>query len=233
MSGSATPVPDDAQLAVWLEQRLLGLDFPDLVASLSAGRPASGPSAGGARQALGPWRDEVRERGLRGLPGSLLRSEFVEQAQRLHDLQEFVLTEGGPYWSDLAGALADEPGALHDAVVRGRQRLDRQLAPRRRGTLWGGRPVLLAVVSAVLSAAATLLVCGLLGTWRDGGTAPPQPRPAGPQIARPSLPPDESPELGGGNPEDEALPPWEPRLAGGDGQPEEAETVPTKDPLPG
>src|SRR5687767_1355847 len=100
----AMTIPDDpAELAGWLERRLVGLDLAALVAELSAIH-GDRPSAAGELDALlGGHRDAVLNQGLSALPAAGLR-ELMRRPSVLLELQELILIDGGDYWRSLARA---------------------------------------------------------------------------------------------------------------------------------
>src|SRR2546421_7439834 len=115
----ALDIPDDpAQLPGWLERHLVGLDLGALVAELAAvhgAAPGGGPPI---QELLGGSLELVPTRGLRAVPPVVLKQLLV-QPHRLLDLQEWVLSRGGPYWERLS---ASQP-PVADLAARGRPRL--------------------------------------------------------------------------------------------------------------
>lgn len=118
---------DDSQpaveLAAWLDRVLVSPDLLEVVAELAVvGNlvpPASmaGPPEGGDPQEtpadraadwLGDSADDVLERGLAALPTGRL-GELLQSPQRLFDLQDLVLAEGGDHWLSLLAIHAPEP----------------------------------------------------------------------------------------------------------------------------
>src|SRR5215213_8608898 len=121
-------IPENAaDIPAWLEGQLLGPHLGELVAELAAvHRPAAGATLD---EALGDRRGDVLERGLGVLPPARV-TRLLTNPWLLLALQELVLVEGGPYWSDVTPA----DGMLLEAQAeRGRDRLraflDGQLAP--------------------------------------------------------------------------------------------------------
>src|SRR5688500_17600804 len=99
----ATIPEDPAELADWLERRLVGLELDGLVAELTAiHRPAA--SGLSVRELLGPKLEQVRESGLACLSRDQLRQLLTRPALLL-DLQEEILSKGGTYWDQVARTL--------------------------------------------------------------------------------------------------------------------------------
>jgi hypothetical protein len=159
----AMAIPDDpAELPDWLAQHLVGLDLAQLVAELSA---VHAPPAGGApwlAEVLGEWQEAVLREGLQALPPERLR-QLLRWPRLLLELQELVLSEGGPYWNQVGRTSA----ALEEQVARGHRQLEAFLAaaarqrpatpavlPLRGALAWYRRPwvVSLATAAAVLLA---------------------------------------------------------------------------------
>lgn len=109
-------IPDDTtQLAAWLERHLVGMHLADLAAELTA---VHGQTPGPALdQILGPRGDSILTQGLSVLQPMALRS-LLRHPDRLLELQERILVEGGAYWD----RLADRDEELAD--------LDRRVATR-------------------------------------------------------------------------------------------------------
>src|SRR5262245_56446944 len=113
-------IPDKAaELAGWLEERLMAPDFGRFRAELTAMYPDSSQSRQTARELVGPRLGEVLATGLHGLPPETLR-QLLHQPAALAELQELILTEGGPYWDGILHR-SDELKAARD---RGRVSLD-------------------------------------------------------------------------------------------------------------
>jgi hypothetical protein len=93
-------------LAGWLERHLAGPALGELAAELTAVH-GSRPAPADARGLLGEGLGDVLQHGLSALPAATLRT-FLRHPALLFELQEIVLTEGGPYWDRL----------LTDAEVR-------------------------------------------------------------------------------------------------------------------
>jgi hypothetical protein len=158
----ALEIPDDpAALPGWLDRLLVGLDLAALVAELSAVHGPETDHATSVHELLGDQRDAVLAGGLAALPPDRLR-RLLCLPRLLLDLQELVLTSGGPYWERLSS-----PSREHqEHVERGRRHLDLILAtearketrrpdviPLSRHVAWYRRPwvVSLATAAAVLA----------------------------------------------------------------------------------
>lgn len=116
-------MPDSAaELAPWLERRLLHGDLAELTTELAALRPYDEAPAPSLDEALHGETDEVLRQGLTCLPPQALYT-LVCHPELLLALQERVLSDGGKYWRQLP---ADE--RFQPLVVRGRQRLTNWLA---------------------------------------------------------------------------------------------------------
>jgi hypothetical protein len=121
MSLVAASIPEDpAELAGWLESRLVGFDLGPLVAELAAvhGR-TDGPMLA---EVLGAQRSTVLAEGLSALPPDALR-QLLSHPRLLLELQELVLSTGGAYWQRLVGA---DP-SLDELIRRGQRRLEAAL----------------------------------------------------------------------------------------------------------
>jgi hypothetical protein len=119
----AMTIPDDAaRLADWLEAQLVGQNLGKLVAELRAvhGDQSATQSLDAI---LGNNATAVIESGLGILPHPVLQ-ELLRNPTLLLELQEHVLMEGGPYWSELP--MSEEFG---ETLERGWERLGRELAP--------------------------------------------------------------------------------------------------------
>lgn len=121
-------IPENAaDIPAWLESQLVGPHLGELIAELVAvHRPTASPTLD---EALGSHRADVLERGL-GVLSPPRIARLLTNPRLLFALQELVLVEGGPYWSDVSPA----DGILLEAQAdRGRDRLraylDGQLAP--------------------------------------------------------------------------------------------------------
>jgi hypothetical protein len=117
----ALEIPDDAaDLPGWLEGHLVGLDLSALVAELEAvhgsGRGLTEPPVS-IETVLGSQREAVLADGLATLPHDRLR-QLLRHPRLLLDLQDLVLSSGGPYWDRLAEtSLEQAPGSEHRAAV--------------------------------------------------------------------------------------------------------------------
>jgi hypothetical protein len=145
-------IPDAAEeLPRWLERHLVGTRLSELVAELAAIHGAARPKASLA-ETLGKDRSAVVERGLAALSPEQLRS-LLCQPQLLLDLQDFVLSTGSRYWSNL---LADE-GAAAGIAKEARPRVVERagggtvdLAASRRGKIWYQHPLVVSMATAAL-----------------------------------------------------------------------------------
>jgi len=116
-------IPDEpAELARWLERRLMAPDFGQFIAELSAHFPA--PSkAGQPRHQLDRWLSVALEEGLGLVPSEVL-NELLRHPAVLAALQARIVIDGGAYWDDLPDASDDVSGRLE----RGRLSLERMLS---------------------------------------------------------------------------------------------------------
>lgn len=97
MTLAVATIPEDPErLPGWLEEQLVGGRLRDLVAELTAIHPTH-PPGGSVRDDLGPRLRAILDGGLFALPPEALRG-LLRQPIQLLELQEVVLTEGGPYW---------------------------------------------------------------------------------------------------------------------------------------
>jgi hypothetical protein len=131
----AIEIPDEATaLPGWLEQHLVGADLGTLVAELEA---VHGPVAKvlPLDQVLGRHREDVLARGLGVLSANRLR-RFLRQPRLLLELQELILTSGGPFWLHRAASATEH----RPAVERGWHRLAATLAPEPTRTGAGATP---------------------------------------------------------------------------------------------
>jgi hypothetical protein len=118
----AMTIPDDpAALSGWLEQRLLAPDFGRFIGELSVLFPAAGRSPA---PAFDRWLPVALNQGLGKLPTDLLR-QLLRHPAALAELQERVVTDGGPYWD----VVADRSDDLTESFDAGRRALDQLLAP--------------------------------------------------------------------------------------------------------
>jgi hypothetical protein len=124
MTLPALEIPDDpVDLPVWLESQLLGLDLASLTAELAAVHGTPPDDDPRIRAVLGARLETILAGGLQGLPPAELR-QLLLRPQLLLQLQELVLTEGGPYWD----RVRHPAPALADLVDRGRRKLEDFLA---------------------------------------------------------------------------------------------------------
>src|SRR4051794_29689530 len=116
MNLSIATIPDDpADLAGWLERRLVGLDLGALVTELSAIHRPAPPARSTLREVLDGRLDQVRASGLGCLTRDQLRL-LLTRPGLLLELQEEVLSAGAPYWDQIART---QP-AMHLRVEEGR-----------------------------------------------------------------------------------------------------------------
>ncbi len=155
MTWTAMTIPDDpADLPGWLESRLVGPDLGRLATELRAVHPPA-PAPVTLDAVLGRTADAVLRSGLTGVPRAALQA-LLRNPDLLLELQERVLTEGGPYWSDLP--IPDDFGR---ALDRGLDRLRREVAAEpaaarqpRRGPV---RRILPYAITSLATAAAVLV----------------------------------------------------------------------------
>src|SRR5262249_23154024 len=124
----ATIPEDGADLAVWLERRLVGLGLDVLVAELTAIHRPAPHARTTLRDVLGGQLDRVRSSGLAWLSRGQLR-QLLTRPGLLLELQEVVLSSGGPYWDQIARTLP----VMYLKVEEGRKRLPtpvKGVAPR-------------------------------------------------------------------------------------------------------
>ena len=88
------------ELAHWLERQLVGDDLGTLIAELRSVSPSNGSDAPSLNELLGSNFTEVLHAGLGALSEDQLRTLF-RYPDRLLELQELVLIEGGNYWDDV------------------------------------------------------------------------------------------------------------------------------------
>lgn len=91
---------DTAQRPSWLEQQLVGLRLGELVSQLEIMldvKPGAGPSLG---EICGDRLNDVLARGLSMLSADQIQ-QLIHHPQRLLELQERILIEGGIYWSQI------------------------------------------------------------------------------------------------------------------------------------
>jgi hypothetical protein len=107
----ALEIPDDpALLPGWLEGHLVSTDLAALVAELEAvhGEP---PDHLSLADVLRDRRDAVLSRGLASLPVEGVKS-LLQSPRLLLELQELILTEGGPCWLEGAAVAASKEDDL-------------------------------------------------------------------------------------------------------------------------
>jgi hypothetical protein len=162
MNLHALEIPEDPnQLPGWLDRHLCGPDLGELVAELAAVNGGRGEPGRSVRDVLGRRLSSVLAGGLGGASSTAVR-QLLRSPHLLLELQELVLTSGGPYWDEIALAA----GGFDDLVDLGRQRLttflDEQVvsSPRvvvpSRVEAWYLRPMAVSLATA----AAVLIVVG-------------------------------------------------------------------------
>ena len=103
----ALEIPDDlALLPGWLEGHLVNTDLAALVAELEAVHDEH-PDNLSLTDVLRDRRDAVLSRGLASLPAEGLKS-LLRNPRLLLELQELILTEGGPCWLNGAAEAASK-----------------------------------------------------------------------------------------------------------------------------
>lgn len=154
MSFTVLDIPDsNAELAVWLEQHLLGLHLADVIAGLEVFRHETG-AAPSLDSVLNGRQPELLERGLQALSEPQLIS-LLRHPRLLLPLQERVLTRGGKHWQEQP--LSPEHRRI---IEQGWAELERTTAPAAAAanTTNGGIAARRAPWARVLSIAALLLV---------------------------------------------------------------------------
>ncbi len=107
----ALEIPDDpALLPAWLEGHLVNTDLAALVAELEAVHGEQ-PDHLSLTDVLRDRRDAVLSRGLAALPAEGLKS-LLRNPRLLLELQELILTEGGPCWLDASAEAAGKQDDL-------------------------------------------------------------------------------------------------------------------------
>ena len=107
----ALEIPDDpALLPGWLEGHLVNTDLAALVAELEAVHGEQ-PDNLSLTDVLRDRRDAVLTRGLASLPAEGLKS-LLRNPRLLLELQELILTEGGPCWLNGAAEAASKQDDL-------------------------------------------------------------------------------------------------------------------------
>jgi hypothetical protein len=116
-------IPDEpAELARWLERRLMAPDFGQFIAELAAHFPAS-PTTHQPHHLLDRWLPMVLEEGLALVPSKVL-GELLRSPAVLAAFQEQIAMHGGAYWDELPEA-SDE---LSSRLKRGKRALARLLS---------------------------------------------------------------------------------------------------------
>lgn len=160
-------IPEEtAELAAWLETRLVSPHLGDLVAELaaihdipaplSAGLAAlERPDEGALEKSLGRELPTILREGLRNTPRSQLQT-LLRNPQLLLDLQERILMEGGDYWSQRSprdsattAALAKTWAVLEPSLATP------IIASSTRGLKWAVR-ILMVLAASVMGVAAGL-----------------------------------------------------------------------------
>jgi hypothetical protein len=162
MNLHALEIPEDPnQLPGWLDRHLCGPDLGELVAELAAVHGGRGETGRSVRDVLGRSLSSVLAGGLGRAPSTAVR-QLLRSPHLLLELQELVLTSGGPYWDEVALAA----GGFDELVDHGRQRLtsflDRQVVTPARvvvpssAVAWYLRPMAVSLATA----AGVLIVVG-------------------------------------------------------------------------
>jgi hypothetical protein len=154
-------IPEDTvALGAWLERHLVGLELAQLIGELQAIHSPL-PESLSVESVLAGRLEEVYQSGLSGLPRELLR-KLLTQPSLLFELQELVLTHGGPFWDEVARR--NQP--VEAIVERGWERLLGVRAPaappirQREGSLrkrWFRRALLGGLAAAAIVVAAVSL----------------------------------------------------------------------------
>jgi hypothetical protein len=117
-----TILDDPAELARWLERRLMAPDFGQFVAELLAHFPAA-PVARQPGHLLERWLPVAIDEGLDSLPTDVL-IQLLRHPALLVAFQERIVTDGGAYWDEVPAASDDLSGRFE----RGKMSLERMLA---------------------------------------------------------------------------------------------------------
>ncbi len=165
----ALEIPDDpALLPAWLEGHLVNTDLAALVAELEA---VHSEQTGDLSlvDVLRDRRDAVLSRGLAALPAEGLKS-LLRNPRLLLELQELILTEGGPCWLDGAA----EAASKQDDLERAWNRLNDPLPQTSRAAVLPvvpapRRAVPLTRWIAIFAAAAAIVLGVFLVERRPGG----------------------------------------------------------------
>jgi hypothetical protein len=164
----ALAIPDNpAELATWLESELVGLDLRRLGAELAAVHRGSPAPVGTLDNWLAGYRDAVLRRGLAAMPPERLAA-LLRRPDWLLELQQLVLTEGGPYWDALPRSPALEARA-EGTWRKLADRLDPPAVPSSLRKGWWIRTGLPALAASVVTAAAVLLIGFYLPSVLDDG----------------------------------------------------------------
>ena len=101
MAWTSLDIPDDpSTLADWVERQLMSRRLATVVAELFAVHGTTpGPPL---TELLGSDATAVLQTGVRAIPAPVLR-QLLRHPERLLDLQEWVLREGGTYWDRVHG----------------------------------------------------------------------------------------------------------------------------------
>jgi hypothetical protein len=176
---------DDALLASWTEAKIAGVHLGELVAELEvlreADHTAAVPKHDGRgleptvklEEVLGNRLPDICARGLAAVPAQIIRRLFREPSL-LIDLQERVLTEGGPYWdkklreSDELKKRTEAGWARLAATLPAKPSV--RLAPKallrvRRGVLAGSSPVSPLPLPWLSSASGRGIGCRAIYKW--------------------------------------------------------------------
>ncbi|MBV8129008.1 MAG: hypothetical protein JO114_15275 [Planctomycetaceae bacterium] len=162
----ALEIPDDpALLPGWLEGHLVNTDLAALVAELEAVH-GEHPDNLSLTDILRDRRDAVLSRGLDSLPAEGLKS-LLRNPRLLLELQELILTEGGPCW--LSGAA--EAASKQDDLGRVWNRLSDPLQQTSRAAASPSRRVvpLARWIASFAAAAAIVLGVGVFLVERQRG----------------------------------------------------------------
>ena len=164
----ALEIPDDpALLPGWLEGQLVNTDLAALVAELEAVHGEQ-PDPLSLTDVLRDRRDAVLSRGLAALPAEGLK-RLLRNPRLLLELQELILTEGGPCWLDGAA----EAASKQDDLERVWNRLSDPLQQTSRAAVLAVAPPSRRVVALarwiVTFAAAAAIVLGVFLVERRRG----------------------------------------------------------------
>ena len=164
----ALAIPDNpAELATWLESELVGLDLRRLGTELAAVHRGFPAPVGALDDWLAGYRDAVLRRGLAAMPPERLAA-LLRRPDWLLELQQLVLSEGGPYWDALPRSPALEVRA-RETWRKLADRLDPPAVPSTLRKGWWIRTGLPALTASVVTAAAVLLIGFYLPNVLDNG----------------------------------------------------------------